>query len=67
MRLQISALVQTGGALAIVRDLSEHGLRLETDADLSVSDLLEVKLPMSEHMLAEVVWSERGSYGGKLS
>ena len=67
VRLQISALVQTGGALAIVRDLSEHGLRLETDADLSVSDLLEVKLPMSEHMLAEVVWSERGSYGCKLS
>lgn len=67
VRLEIHALAETGGVPAVVRDLSEHGLRLETAADLTAGDQFEVKLPMSENLLAEVVWSEGGSHGCKFS
>lgn len=55
IRLEIHAALASDGARAIVRDLSEHGLRLETSAELTVGDHFQVGLPMGEHVVAEVV------------
>lgn len=65
IRLEIHAALPSDGARAIVRDLSEHGLRLETSAELTVGDHFEVELPMAEHVVAEVVWSNGASHGCK--
>ena len=65
MRLEIQASTGSEGARAIVRDLSEHGLRLETAAELAAGDQFEVNLPMAENVLAEVVWSDSNSHGCK--
>lgn len=65
MRLEIQASTGADGARALVRDLSEYGLRLETAAELTVGDRFEVNLPMAENVLAEVVWSDSNSHGCK--
>lgn len=65
VRLEVQATSGTGGDDAMVFDLSEHGLRIETDADLNVADQFEVNFPMGGRYPAEVVWVDGKTRGCK--
>lgn len=52
-----------GGRAAHVRNLSENGMMLETDAELAVGDVLQVDLQELFRTEAVVVWSQQQSFG----
>ncbi len=52
-----------GGRHAHVRNLSEGGMMLETDADMEIGDLLTVKLEGAPGTDARIVWRQEQSYG----
>lgn len=49
--------------VALVHDLSEHGLRIETDAALRVDEIIQVELPEAGPVHAKVVWAGESSAG----
>jgi len=63
LSLTIDGTVGSDGLPAIVHDLSETGLLLETMAELGVGDELEVNLPRRGTTRARVVWNS-GAYLG---
>lgn len=52
-----------GGRYARVRNLSEGGMMLETDADMEVGDSLSVKLDGAPGADARIVWRQEQTYG----
>lgn len=50
---------------SVVRDLSDTGLMIETDAALGVGEIIRVDLPGAEPVDACVVWCQDYSYGCK--
>ncbi|MBV7266318.1 PilZ domain-containing protein [Erythrobacter ani] len=63
LRLATSLGSSTNASRALIHDLSGTGLRLETDADLSVGDIIQVVLPLIGTVDAEVIWRERSFLG----
>ena len=51
------------GTPALIRNLSERGLLLETNTRLSPGEMIAVDLPEVGATVAEVIWSEGGFYG----
>ena len=51
------------GTPALIRNLSESGLLLETNARLSPGETVAVDLPEAGVTIAEVIWSDGGFYG----
>ena len=48
---------------AVIRNLSDRGLLMETAADLSDGDVIEVNLPRAGAKSAMVIWSSERLYG----
>lgn len=67
VRWQVELLVSAGPAhersTVFVRNLSERGLMIQTDADLQVGDWIEVDLQGADTTDARVVWKQEYSYG----
>jgi hypothetical protein len=63
LRLQLPAAAGTGARPALVYNLSERGLLLESDASLRPGDLLVVELPEAGATAAEVMWVRDGFAG----
>lgn len=61
--LEVSARSSHDAATALIHNLSEAGLLLETSADLKVGEALQVDLPHAGATTALVVWS-RGNFAG---
>ena len=51
------------GTPALIRNLSESGLLLETKARLSLGERVAVDLPEAGVTIATVIWSDGGFYG----
>lgn len=47
----------------VIHDISPSGLLVETSAELSVGERLEVEIPEAGRMEAEVVWNEGNHFG----
>jgi hypothetical protein len=66
-RWQVDLLVtlpaDRGGRHARVRNLSEGGMMLETDADMAVGDTLSVQLEGAAGTEARIVWRQEQTYG----
>ncbi|MEO6153946.1 MAG: PilZ domain-containing protein [Croceibacterium sp.] len=52
---------------AIVDNLSQTGLALQTNAALSIGDTFEIELPLVGTVLATVAWAEDGQFGCELA
>jgi hypothetical protein len=63
MRLQLPAVDETGARPALVYNLSQRGLLLETAAPLRPGDQLVVELPEAGATPAEVIWVRDGFAG----
>lgn len=63
LRLEVESAVADGAVRAVVRNLSETGLLIETDAPLSVGDSLAVDLPEAGMVTARVIWGRAPFYG----
>jgi hypothetical protein len=63
LRLQLPAVPGADASAALVYNLSERGLLLETAAPLGEGDLIIVELPEAGTVTAEVIWSRDGFAG----
>ena len=63
--LQLSAASTTGLDRALVHDLSEVGLRLETTVPLDTGDKIRIELPLIGQVDAKVMWKEDAFIGCK--
>lgn len=63
MRLQLPAISGTGASPALVYNLSERGLLVETETSLEPGDVLIVELPEAGATPAEVIWARDGFAG----
>lgn len=63
LRLAVLGEGDQGEAGAIVRNLSETGLLLETESPLAVGEGLSVELPQAGKVAAEVIWMRAPFYG----
>lgn len=63
LKLEVSGKSSTATAAAIIHNLSEEGLLLETSVDLQVGEALQVELPHVGSTRALVVWN-RGEFIG---
>lgn len=53
----------TDASSALIRNLSERGLLIETEADLAIGDTIEVDLPEAGASDARIVWCEGSFFG----
>jgi hypothetical protein len=65
LRLRVSASVAEDSADALIHNLSEEGLLLETPTILKVGDRVDVELPRSRGATAVVMWTRDNLYGCK--
>ena len=63
LRLEVESAVADGAVRAVVRNLSETGLLIETAAPLKVGDGLTVDLPEAGAVVAKVIWARQPFYG----
>lgn len=64
LRLEVGATSSSQeGTPALIRNLSESGLLLETNARLSPGETVAVDLPEAGVTIAEVIWSDGEFYG----
>lgn len=63
LSLEVPAGSSGRAASVLIHNLSEHGLRLETDSRLGVGEVIRVELPEAGSMDARVVWSAGGFAG----
>ena len=63
LRLEVSTSSSQDATEALIHNLSETGLLLETSAELEVGEALQVELPQAGTTTAIVVWA-RGSFAG---
>lgn len=65
LRLSSRAEFSSEWALVLIRDLSEHGLSLETEVDLQVGEIVTVDLPLAGPSDARIVWKKVDTFGGE--
>jgi hypothetical protein len=65
LRLRVSASVAENSADALIHNLSEEGLLLETATSLQVGDRVDVELPRARGAAAVVMWTRDNLYGCK--
>ena len=65
LRLRVAASVAEASADALIHNLSEEGLLLETATPLQVGDRVEVELPRARGAAAVVMWTRDNLYGCK--
>ena len=63
LRLEVEGSTVVGQSRAIVRNLSETGLLLESETMLAVSEELLVELPQAGAVPAKVVWARKPFFG----
>lgn len=63
LRLGVPTYLDPQTVRAVIHDLSEVGLMLETNANLSVGDSFEVELPEAGLVGVEVAWCIEGRFG----
>ena len=63
LQLSVTASTSDESTEALIYNLSERGLLLETSADLRVGDSLNVELPNVGEVVAAVVWSRDAFFG----
>lgn len=63
LQLEVAAVSERDSTRALIHDLSEAGLLLETSADLRVGEMLHVDLPEAGAVRALVVWSRGRLFG----
>jgi len=63
LRLEVQASSSEDSTRALIRNLSERGLLIETTADLTVGEVLHVDLPEAGPSAARVVWTEGSFFG----
>jgi hypothetical protein len=63
LRLRVPTLLPTNATEAVIHNLSERGLLVETTSTLDLGDALEVELPEAGDTAAHVVWV-RGNFAG---
>lgn len=63
IQIEVEARAGQDGSPAIVRNLSQTGLLLETRASLEPNDILYVDLPISGECAAEIVWIDGVRHG----
>ena len=63
LRLQVDEVGSEGQSRALVRNLSETGLLLESATALSVGEELTVHLPEAGAVSARVIWARRPFFG----
>jgi len=63
LSLKIPALSSGDPGTVLIHNLSEHGLRVETGAGLSVEEIIRVVLPEAGSVDARVVWTD-GCFAG---
>ena len=62
LSLQVPAVSSGAATKALIHNLSQYGLRVETAAQLSVDELISVELPEAGRVDAKVIWwSERSA------
>jgi len=72
LRRRIRLVVPTSGlrvgwSRALIRDLSETGLRIDTTSPLTEGETLLVELPIAGSVEARVVWKEGTTFGCEFS
>ena len=56
--------VSSGAAIeALIHNLSQYGLRVETAAELRVDEVISVELPEAGRVDAKIIWSSESSAG----
>lgn len=63
VRVNVNLAVETGSARVLVHDLSTTGLRIQTEADLSIGDTVSIEFPDIPPIEAHIVHGTRGIYG----
>ncbi|WP_066774976.1 PilZ domain-containing protein [Croceicoccus mobilis] len=63
VRVEVEAKAASSGSPAIIRNLSETGLLLETRAALRPGETLHIDLPISGECAAEIVWIDGVRHG----
>lgn len=63
LSLQVNGASETVGIKAIIHNLSETGLLLQTDASLAIGDTFWVDLPQTGQSRASVIWSDDTYFG----
>lgn len=63
LRLHVPASTADGASEALVRNLSERGLLVETEASFRLGDVFNVELPELGNVAARVVWKRGRSFG----
>ena len=63
VRVNVNLAVETGSARVLVHDLSTTGLRIQTEADLSIGDTVSIEFPDIPPIEAYIVHGTRGIYG----
>ncbi|MFC4296419.1 PilZ domain-containing protein, partial [Novosphingobium tardum] len=59
------SMTRDGGTSAVVHDLSEDGLLLETEAPIALGEAITINLPSIGDLAAEVVWNSGHLHGCK--
>lgn len=63
LSLRVPALSAGRTDAALIHDLSEHGLRIETDAIVQTGEIIRVELPVAGAVDARIIWT-RGGFAG---
>lgn len=67
LQLRVGGQTSQGAVDAVIRNLSENGLLLETAADLALGERLHVGLPAAGMRAATVTWSRPPFFGCEFS
>lgn len=63
LSLRVPALSSGGTDAALIHNLSEHGLRIETHAPVQTDEIIRVELPEAGAVDARVIWAGGGFAG----
>lgn len=63
LNLEVTATSPTDASSALIRNLSERGLLIETAAELAIGETIHVELPEAGTSEARVVWREGPFFG----
>lgn len=65
LSLQVPAAVAEDATEALIHNISERGLLLETTATFRIGEILDIELPHAETTAATVVWNRHRFFGCK--
>ena len=63
LSLRVPALSAGGTDAVLIHNLSEHGLRIETDASVQTDEIIRVELPEAGAVDARIIWTGGGFAG----